>query len=58
MASTDPATETRSRFNPEELRQYIAGVLRHYDVPERDASLGAEVLIDADLSGIESHGRS
>ena len=56
MASTDPATDTRRRFSAEELRQYIAGVLRHYEVPERDAALGAEVLIDADLSGIESHG--
>jgi len=56
MAGTDPATETRSRFEAEELRQYIAGVLRHYGVPDRDAALGAEVLIDADLSGIESHG--
>jgi LDH2 family malate/lactate/ureidoglycolate dehydrogenase len=31
-------------------------VFEHYGVPEDDAALGAEVLVDADLAGIESHG--
>ncbi len=56
MSAPDPTTDFRSRYDAEELRQYIAAVLRHYEVPDRDAALGAEVLIDADLSGIESHG--
>jgi LDH2 family malate/lactate/ureidoglycolate dehydrogenase len=31
-------------------------VFEHYGVPAGDAALGAEVLVDADLAGIESHG--
>ncbi len=56
MAAIDPATDTRPRYRAADLRDYIAGVLRHYEVPAADAAIAAEVLIDADLCGIESHG--
>lgn len=46
----------RPRYDAGALREYTAAVLRHYGVPADDAALGAEVLIDADISGIESHG--
>ena len=48
--------ETRPRFDANELRGFTASVLQSYGVPSDDAETGAEVLIDADLVGIESHG--
>lgn len=48
--------DTRPRYAAEDLRIFTARVFAHYGVPPDDAALGAEVLIDADLAGIESHG--
>lgn len=48
--------ETRRRFDASGLREFTAGVLCSYGVPSEDADIGADVLIDADLVGIESHG--
>ena len=48
--------ETRQRFDASDLRGFTAAVLRSYGVPGEDAQIGADVLIDADLVGIESHG--
>ena len=48
--------ETRQRFNPQDLRGFTVAVLESYGVPVADAEIGADVLIDADLVGIESHG--
>jgi len=50
------AADLRPRFAAPELRRFTADVLASYGVPPEDAALGAEVLIDADLAGIESHG--
>ncbi|MFN8506781.1 MAG: Ldh family oxidoreductase [Dehalococcoidia bacterium] len=50
------AADLRPRFAAPELRRFTADVLVAYGVPPGDAALGAEVLIDADLAGIESHG--
>jgi L-2-hydroxycarboxylate dehydrogenase (NAD+) len=50
------AAETRPRYAPADLRAYTAGIFASFGVPLADADLGAEVLIDADLAGIESHG--
>jgi L-2-hydroxycarboxylate dehydrogenase (NAD+) len=57
-AGSDPASipDSRSRYDAGALRSFVAGVFAHYGIPEDDARLGAEVLIDADLAGIESHG--
>lgn len=51
-----PALDSRPRYRAEDLRTLTEGVLRHYGVPAADAVMGAEVLVDADLAGIESHG--
>lgn len=38
------------------LRATIAGVLRGLDVPSADAATVAELLVEADLAGVDSHG--
>ena len=48
--------DQRPRFRPADLSRLTARVFAAYGVPPEDARLAAEVLIDADLSGIESHG--
>ena len=53
MAGPD---DGRARFRAEGLRDFMTAVLVHYGFSEPDARLGAEILIDADLCGIESHG--
>ncbi|MBI2767136.1 MAG: Ldh family oxidoreductase [Chloroflexi bacterium] len=50
------AAELRPRYNADALRAFTAAVFRHFGVPAEDAAMGAEVLVDADLAGIESHG--
>src|SRR5687768_9488148 len=47
---------TTIRYAAAELIDFTARVYRHLDVPEDDARLAAEVLVDADLMGIDSHG--
>ena len=51
-----PSPETRPRFRAEDLRAFTAAVFVHFGVPAEDAEIAAEVLVDADLAGIESHG--
>ncbi len=46
----------RPRFRAADLHAFTAGVLEHFAVPADDARRGADVLIYADLAGIESHG--
>src|SRR5436189_3083331 len=41
---------------PETLHQFAAGVLEHGGVPPEDAGLAADVLVAADLRGVDSHG--
>ena len=48
--------ETRQRFDASDLRGFTDAILQSYGVPDEDAAIGADVLIDADLVGIESHG--
>ncbi|MYB22020.1 MAG: Ldh family oxidoreductase [Chloroflexi bacterium] len=50
------APENRRRFDAEQLRGFTSAILRSYGVPQQDAEVGADVLIDADLVGIDSHG--
>lgn len=38
------------------LRSYVADVLRAYNVPEDHSKMVADVIVSADLMGIESHG--
>ncbi len=51
-----PTTDSRPRYSASSLRDFTAAAFAHYGVPAADAVLGAEVLVDADLAGIESHG--
>ncbi|UKJ06981.1 Ldh family oxidoreductase [Solitalea lacus] len=45
-----------STFNVEKLRQFTVEVFLKMGVPINDAELAADVLIKADLRGIDSHG--
>ncbi|MEO8540378.1 MAG: Ldh family oxidoreductase [bacterium] len=49
-------SDTRARFAPAALVGFTASVLEAMGMPETDAARGSEVLVDADLAGIESHG--
>ena len=48
--------DLRPRFQADQLRAFTRAVFEHFGVSPDDAATGAEVLVDADLSGIESHG--
>ncbi|MGD9764463.1 MAG: Ldh family oxidoreductase [Candidatus Binatia bacterium] len=43
-------------YPAERLREFATAVFRHFDVPTGDAALAADVLLCADLRGIDSHG--
>jgi L-2-hydroxycarboxylate dehydrogenase (NAD+) len=43
-------------YRLEDLQDYIVRFFRHYQVPEADARIVADVLTAADLRGVESHG--
>ena len=45
--------DKRKRFAAEDLRALIAALLHYFEVAQKDAHTAAEVLIDADLKGIE-----
>ncbi len=49
-------TETRARYRHPELLEFTAAVFERLGMPAADAVTGAEVLLDADLAGVESHG--
>jgi LDH2 family malate/lactate/ureidoglycolate dehydrogenase len=49
-------TEVPQRFGASALIDFTAEVLRRMGMKEADARLGAEVLVDADLMGVDSHG--
>ena len=51
-------TDRRARFGSDDLTAWVRGVLEHYGMPPDDAGLGAGVVVDADLSGVETHGLS
>lgn len=48
--------ETTERVSAEELRAFCTEVLERLRVPHGDAQVTAEVLVEADLRGIDSHG--
>ena len=45
-----------SLFPHTQLHDFVVRVLVHFDVPENDALEAADILIAADLRGIDSHG--
>ncbi len=42
--------------DPEKLRQFVTKAYEKAGLPSKDAELAAEMLLDADLRGIDSHG--
>lgn len=48
--------ETRSSIAVEEVRGKITDILEGVNVPAADAAIVADALIDAEASGVESHG--
>jgi LDH2 family malate/lactate/ureidoglycolate dehydrogenase len=44
------------KANPERLKGFVSSAFRAVGMPAADADLAAEILVDADLRGIESHG--
>ncbi|HEY8623617.1 MAG TPA: Ldh family oxidoreductase, partial [Casimicrobiaceae bacterium] len=44
------------RFSARALTEFTRAVLACFGLPEADARIGASILIDADLMGIDSHG--
>ena len=44
------------RYPIERLHEFVARVLRKFEIPRDDAELAADVLAAADLRGIDSHG--
>ena len=51
MTEVPPAT-----YSAAMLRTFCEEILRHFDVPAKDAAAAADVLIAGDLRGIDSHG--
>jgi L-2-hydroxycarboxylate dehydrogenase (NAD+) len=48
--------ESNERFDAEKLRSFCTKVLERLEVPHEDAKITADVLVTADLRGIDSHG--
>lgn len=44
------------RVNQKKLERFVSGVFQALEVPAPDADIAAEVLVAADLRGVESHG--
>ncbi len=43
-------------YKAEDLKDYVVRFFRAYDIPEIDARIAADVLVSADLRGVNSHG--
>ena len=50
--------EDSVRVKADPLRNIVAAILEKLNVPPEDALLGADVLVSADLRGVDSHGVS
>ena len=46
----------RTTFRAQELRLFVQSVFERLEVPTEDAAKAAEILVSADLRGIDSHG--
>jgi LDH2 family malate/lactate/ureidoglycolate dehydrogenase len=49
-------TESNERFEADKLRSFCSDVLERLGVSSKDAKVTADVLVEADLRGIDSHG--
>ena len=50
--------EDAVRVREENLRATVESVFRKMGLPEEDCSLGADVLVKADMRGVDTHGVS
>ena len=50
--------DSKVRVSPDALRATVQRIFEKVGVPSEDANIGADVLVKADLMGVESHGVS
>src|SRR5687768_507575 len=50
--------EEAVRVDQNELRSLVTTIFERVNVPRDDAALGADVLVTADMRGVDSHGVS
>lgn len=53
-----PKEQDQVRVSEPALRETVVAIFKKMGVPEEDCRLGADVLVTADLRGVESHGVS
>ena len=58
MTNAKATDQDRLRVNPDKLRDLASEVFIKLGVPEEDARMAADVLVYADLRGVETHGMS
>ena len=44
------------RIHADNLKQFVIDAFRHYGMREEDAAISADILVESDLRGIDSHG--
>ncbi|MBI4496967.1 MAG: Ldh family oxidoreductase [Chloroflexi bacterium] len=54
--TTEHQTATMVYASADALREFAAQALMRLDVPEEDARIAADILLESDLRGIDSHG--
>jgi len=55
-AATVPATDAPTYMNAVQLRAFVQQLFMTLNVPEKDAYITADVLVQGDLRGVDSHG--
>ena len=50
--------DSKVRVSPDDLRTTVRRIFENVGLPSEDANIGADVLVKADLMGVESHGVS
>lgn len=58
MTNQKAIQKERILVDPDKLREFASQVLRKLEVPRQDALMAADVLVYADLRGVETHGMS
>ena len=58
VKQSDPPEQKTTRVSADALRTTVKSIFEHVSVPAEDAEVGADVLVKADLVGMESHGVS
>lgn len=58
VESSGSSDSVGARYDPAELRKCVAAILERVGLAHEDADLAADVLVAADLRGVETHGVS